>query len=59
MSHRGCFRESDLLRKVFKEVVCVCIMAGLGGGERFALKPKHVASDLAYGTGEKLGSLVV
>ncbi len=26
--------------------------------ERFALKPEHLAGDVAYGTGERLGWLV-
>ena len=33
----GRFRESDLLRKVFEEVVCACMKAGLVGGEGFAV----------------------
>ena len=33
----GRFRESDLLRKVFEEVVCGCMTAGLVGGEGFAV----------------------
>ena len=33
----GRFRESDLLRKVFEEVVCGCMKAGLVGGEGFAV----------------------
>ncbi len=33
----GRFRESDILRKVFEEVVCGCMTAGLVGGEGFAV----------------------
>ncbi len=33
----GRFRESDILRKVFEEVVCGCMKAGLVGGEGFAV----------------------
>jgi len=33
----GRFRESDLLRQVFEEVVCSCMTAGLVGGEGFAV----------------------
>ena len=33
----GRFRESNLLRKVFEQVVCDCMQAGLVGGEGFAV----------------------
>ncbi len=33
----GRFRASDILRKVFEEVVCGCMTAGLVGGEGFAV----------------------
>ena len=33
----GRFRDSDILRKVFEEVVCGCMTAGLVGGEGFAV----------------------
>ena len=33
----GRFRESDILRKVFDEVVCGCMKSGLVGGEGFAV----------------------
>ena len=33
----GRFRESDILRKVFEEVVCACMKVGLVGGEGFAV----------------------
>jgi len=33
----GRFRESDILRKVFEEVVCACMKSGLVGGEGFAV----------------------
>ena len=37
VSRHGRFRESDMLRKVFEEVVCGCMTAGLVGGEGFAV----------------------
>ncbi len=37
VNRHGRFRESDLLRKVFDEVVCGCMTAGLVGGEGFAV----------------------
>ncbi len=37
VNRHGRFRESDLLRKVFEEVVCGCMAAGLVGGEVFAV----------------------
>ena len=37
VNRHGRFRESDLLRKVFEEVVCACMKAGLVGGEGFAV----------------------
>jgi len=36
-SRHGRFRESDILRQVFEEVVCGCMAAGLVGGEGFAV----------------------
>ena len=37
VNRHGRFRESDILRKVFERVVCGCMMAGLVGGEGFAV----------------------
>jgi transposase len=37
VNRHGRFRESDILRKVFEEVVCACLKAGLVGGEGFAV----------------------
>ena len=37
VNRHGRFRESDILRKVFEEVVCGCMEAGLVGGEGFAV----------------------
>ena len=37
VNRHGRFRESDILRKVFDEVVCGCMKAGLVGGEGFAV----------------------
>ena len=36
-NRHGRFRESDILRTVFEEVVCGCMQAGLIGGEGFAV----------------------
>ena len=33
VNRHGRFRDSDILRKVFEEVVCGCMKAGLVGGE--------------------------
>ena len=37
VNRHGRFRESDILRKVFEEVVCGGMTAGLVGGEGFAV----------------------
>ena len=37
VNRHGRFRESNILRKVFEEVVCGCMTAGLVGGEGFAV----------------------
>lgn len=37
VNRHGRFRDSDILRKVFEEVVCGCMKAGLVGGEGFAV----------------------
>ena len=37
VNRHGRFRESDILRQVFEEVVCGCMKAGLVGGEGFAV----------------------
>ena len=36
-NRHGRFRDSDILRTVFEEVVCGCMQAGLIGGEGFAV----------------------
>ncbi len=41
----GRFRESDVLRKVFDEVVCSCMTAGLVGGEGFAVDASVIEAD--------------
>ncbi len=50
LAHRhGRFRESDILRKVFEEVVCGCMKAGLVGGEGFVRGAFHLPPDaLSY-----------
>ncbi|NNE85009.1 MAG: transposase [Alphaproteobacteria bacterium] len=37
VNRHGRFRDSDILRKVFEEVVCTCMGEGLVGGEGFAV----------------------
>ncbi len=37
VNRHGRFRDSDILRMVFEEVVCRCMKAGLVGGEGFAV----------------------
>jgi transposase len=37
VNRHGRFRESDILRTVFEEVVCGCMATGLVGGEGFAV----------------------
>ncbi len=37
VNRHGRFRDSDILRKVFEDVVCGCMTAGLVGGEGFAV----------------------
>ena len=37
VNRHGRFRDSDILRTVFEEVVCTCMGAGLVGGEGFAV----------------------
>lgn len=37
VNRHGRFRDSDILRKVFEDVVCGCMEAGLVGGEGFAV----------------------
>ncbi len=37
VNRHGRFRESDILRTVFEDVVCGCMTAGLVGGEGFAV----------------------
>ncbi len=37
VNRHGRFRESNLLRQVFEDVVCACMKAGLVGGEGFAV----------------------
>ena len=44
-NRHGRFRESDILRKVFEEVVCGCMKAGLVGGEGFAVDASVIEAD--------------
>jgi IS5 family transposase len=45
VNRHGRFRDSDLLRKVFEEVVCSCMTAGLVGGEGFAVDASVIEAD--------------
>ncbi len=45
MNRHGRFRDSDLLLKVFEEVVCGCMSAGLVGGEGFAVDASVIEAD--------------
>ena len=45
VNRHGRFRNSDILRKVFEEVVCGCMTAGLVGGEGFAVDASVIEAD--------------
>ncbi len=45
VNRHGRFRASDILRKVFEEVVCGCMTAGLVGGEGFAGDASVIEAD--------------
>ncbi len=45
VNRHGRFRESDILRKVFEEVVCGCMTAGLVGAEGFAVDASVIEAD--------------
>lgn len=45
VNRHGRFRESDILRTVFEEVVCGCMKAGLVGGEGFAVDASVIEAD--------------
>ena len=45
VNRHGRFRESDILRMVFEEVVCGCMKAGLVGGEGFAVDASVIEAD--------------
>jgi hypothetical protein len=45
VNRHGRFRESNILRKVFEEVVCGCMKAGLVGGEGFAVDASVIEAD--------------
>jgi transposase len=45
VNRHGRFLESDILRKVFEEVVCGCMTAGLVGGEGFAVDASVIEAD--------------
>jgi len=45
VNRHGRFRESDILRTVFEEVVCNCMTAGLVGAEGFAVDASVIEAD--------------
>lgn len=45
VNRHGRFRDSDILRKVFEEVVCGCMASGLVGGEGFAVDASVIEAD--------------
>ncbi len=45
VNRHGRFRDSDILRKVFEEVVCGCMTAGLVGSEGFAVDASVIEAD--------------
>jgi len=45
VNRNGRFRDSDILRKVFEEVVSTCMGAGLVGGEGFAVDASVIEAD--------------
>ncbi len=45
VNRHGRFRESDILRTVFEEVVCNAMKAGLVGGEGFAVDASVIEAD--------------
>ena len=45
VNRHGRFRESDILRQLFEEVVCGCMKAGLIGGEGFAVDASVIEAD--------------
>lgn len=44
-NRHGRFRESDLFRRLFEQVVGMCIQAGLVGGEGFAIDASVIEAD--------------
>ena len=44
-NRHGRFRESELFRRVFEEVVCACMKAGLVGGDGFAIDASVIEAD--------------
>src|SRR5271155_3874638 len=48
-NRHGRFRESDLFRRLFEEVVARCMRAGLVGGEGFAIDASVIEADASCG----------
>ena len=51
VNRHGRFRDSDILRRVFEQVVDQCVTAGLVGGEGFAVDAGHNAHRPIAGAG--------
>jgi len=45
VNRHGRFRDSDILRTVFEEIVCRCMAVGLVGGEGFAVDASVIEAD--------------
>jgi transposase len=48
-NRHGRFRESDLFRQLFEQVVRMCMQAGLVGGEGFAIDASVIEADAGLG----------
>lgn len=58
-NRHGRFRQSDLFRQIFEDVVQACMAAGLVGGEGFAIDASVIGADASHKnrTGGKLNAL--
>jgi transposase len=48
-NRHGRFRDSDLFRRLFEQVVRLCVQAGLVGGEGFAIDASVIEADASRG----------
>jgi transposase len=56
VNRHGRFRDSDILRTVFEEVVCSCMKASLVGGEGFAVDASVIVAEdalIAHGISQQ------